>query len=100
MPDAIESEHLPTQVGYDDGLQSGRDPDEDESMQMSFPEMVSDSLCRNSLVMQTDCCSSCPGDWSLGHDLGGEDAGCGVPGLVWLHVVCSCEAGWMYCQIL
>ncbi len=33
-------------------------------MQMSFPETVSDSLCRNALVMQTDCCSSCPGDWS------------------------------------
>ncbi len=33
-------------------------------MQMSFPEMVSDSLCRNSLIMQTDCCSSCPGGWS------------------------------------
>ncbi len=33
-------------------------------MQMSFPEMVSDSLCRNSLVMQTDCCSSCLGGWS------------------------------------
>ncbi len=26
-------------------------------------------------------------------DLGGEDAGCGGPGLVWLHVVCGCEAG-------
>ncbi len=69
------------------------------SMQMSFPETVSDSLCRNSLVMQTDCCSSCPGGWSQ-DDLGGEDAGCGGPGLVWLHVVCGCEAGWMYCQIL
>ncbi len=34
------------------------------SMQMSFPETVSDSLCRNSLVMQTNCCSSCPGGWS------------------------------------
>ncbi len=34
------------------------------SMQMSFPETVSDSFCRNSLVMQTDCCSSCPGGWS------------------------------------
>ncbi len=33
------------------------------SMQMSFPEMVSDSLCRNSLVMQTDCCNSCPCGW-------------------------------------
>ncbi len=34
------------------------------SMQMSFPKTVSDRLCRNSLVMQPDCCSSCPGDWS------------------------------------
>ncbi len=34
------------------------------SMQMSFPETVSDSLCRNSLVIQTDCCSICPGGWS------------------------------------
>ncbi len=34
------------------------------SMQMSLPKTVSDSLCRNSLVMQTDCCSSCPGGWS------------------------------------
>ena len=33
-------------------------------MQMSFPKTVSDRLCRNSLVMQTDCCSSCPGGWS------------------------------------
>ncbi len=33
-------------------------------MQMSFPETVSDSLCSNSLVMQTDCCSNCPGGWS------------------------------------
>ncbi len=34
------------------------------SMQMSFVETVSDSLCRKSLVMQTDCCSSCLGGWS------------------------------------
>ncbi len=32
-------------------------------MHISFPETVSDSLCRNYLVMQTDCCSSCPGGW-------------------------------------
>ncbi len=38
--------------------------------------------------------------WLISDDLGGEDAGCGGPGLVWLHVVCGCEAGWMYCQIL
>ncbi len=30
-------------------------------MQLSFPETGSDSLCRHSLVMQTDCYSSCPG---------------------------------------
>ncbi len=34
------------------------------SMQMSFPETVSDSLYRNYLVMQNDCCSSCPSGWS------------------------------------
>ncbi len=33
-------------------------------MQMSFLETVSDSLCRNYLLMQTNCCSSCPGGWS------------------------------------
>ncbi len=38
--------------------------------------------------------------WLVSDDLGGEDAGCGGLGLVWLHVVCGCEAGWMYCQIL
>ncbi len=30
-------------------------------MQMSFPEM---EMCRNYLVMQTDCCSNCPGGLS------------------------------------
>ncbi len=35
------------------------------SMQISFPETVSESLCRHYLVMQTDCCSSCPAGWSL-----------------------------------
>ncbi len=32
--------------------------------------------------------------WLVSDDLRGEDAGCGGPGLVWLHVVCGCEAGW------
>ncbi len=66
------------------------------SKQMSFPETVSDSLCRNYLVMQTEQLSG----WLDSDDLGGEDAGCGGPGLVWLHVVCGCEAGWVYFQIL
>ncbi len=42
-----------SKVGYDDELQSGRDPDVDEEhAEMSFPEMVSASLCRNSLVIK------------------------------------------------
>ncbi len=36
-PDAIECEHLPTQVGYDDELQSGRDPDEDDEHADELP---------------------------------------------------------------
>ncbi len=44
--------HLPYTV------QSGRDPDEHAD------ELPRDSLCRNSLVMQTDCCSSFLGGWS------------------------------------
>ncbi len=38
--------------------------------------------------------------WLVSDDLGGEDAGCGGPGLMSVQVVCGCEAGWMYCQIL
>lgn len=34
------------------------------SIQTNSPETVSDSLCWNSVVMQTDCCSSCSGGWS------------------------------------
>ncbi len=55
-------------------------------MQMSFPETVSDSLCRNYLVMQTDCCSS----WLVADGLGGEDAGLevlGWCGYTWSAVV-------------
>ncbi len=62
-------------------------------------ELPWDGLCRNSLVMQTYCCSSCPGCLSQ-MILEVKMLDVEVPGLVWLHVVCSCEAGWMYCQIL
>ncbi len=68
------------------------------SMQMSFPEMVSDRLCRNSLVMQTDCCSSCPGGWSqtiLEVKMLDVEV-LGWCGYTWSAVV----RGWMYCQIL
>ncbi len=54
-------------------------------MQMSFPDTVSDGF---QLLQQLS-------GWLVSDDLGGEDAGCGGPGLVWLHVVCDCEAGWM-----
>ncbi len=37
VPDAIECEHLPTQVSYDDELQSGRDPDEDDEHADELP---------------------------------------------------------------
>lgn len=67
-------------------------------MYMSIPEMVSEFVKKfycyaNQLLQQL---SGCLGSY----DLGCEDAGCGGPGLEWFHVVCSCEAGWMYCQIL
>ncbi len=35
--DAIKCEHLPTQVGYDDELQSGRDLDEDDDLEVCYP---------------------------------------------------------------
>ncbi len=84
MPDAIEYQHFPTQVGYDDELQSGRDSDEDD-VQKFFG-------CVNRLLQQLS-------GWLVSDDLGGEDAECVGPELVWLHVICDCEAGWMYCQI-
>ncbi len=61
VQDAIECEHLPPQVVYDDELQSCRDPDENDE---HADELPWDGLCINSLVMQTDRCSSCPGSWS------------------------------------
>lgn len=42
---------------------AGRDPDEDDK-HADDPEVVSDSLCRRSLFVQTNCFSSCPGSWS------------------------------------
>ncbi len=72
-------------------------------MQMSFPETVSDSLCRHSLQLLCSYANRLLqqlSGWLVSDDLGGENAGCGGPGLVWLYVVCGCEAGWMYCQIL
>ncbi len=99
VPDTIECEHLPTQVGYDDKLQSCRDPDEDDEYADELPwdgfwQFVQKFFgYANRLLQQLS-------GWLVSDDLGGKDAGCGGPGLVWLHVVCGCEAGYMYCQIL
>jgi hypothetical protein len=37
--------------------------------------------------------------WLVSDDPAGE-AACGGLGLAWLHVVCGCEGGWTYCQII
>ncbi len=99
MPDAIESEHFPTQVGHDDELQSGQDPDEDDEHADELPwdgfwQFVQKLFGYVNRLLQY------LSGWLVSDDLRGEDAGCGGPGLVWLHVVCGCEAGWMYSEIL
>ncbi len=86
-------------ISYDDELQSGRDLDEDDEHADELPwdgfwQIVQKLFgYANRLLQQLS-------GWLVSDDLGGEDARCGGPGLVWLHVVCGCEAGWMYCQIL
>ena len=77
-------------------VQSGRDLDEDGER---ADELTRDGFWQfalkffgyaNRLLQQLS-------GWLLSDDLEGEHAGCWGPGLVWLHVVCSCEVGWMYC---
>jgi hypothetical protein len=63
---------------------------------MSFPETVSvcaDIGCENPQFNQMS-------GWLVSDNPAGEEARCGGPGLALLHVVCGCEAGWTYCQIL
>ena len=64
MPVAIKGEHLLSEVSYDAELQSGQDPGEDDGHADELPETVSDSLCRNSSVVQTHRFISCSGGWS------------------------------------
>ncbi len=96
VSDAIECEHLPTQVGYDNELQSSRDPDEDDE---HANELLLDSFWQFVQKLFGYLLQQLSG-WLVSDDLGGEDAGCGGPGLVWLHIVYGCEASWMHCQIL
>ena len=38
--------------------------------------------------------------WLVSDDPADEEAGCGCPGLAWLHIVCGCEAGWTIARSL
>ncbi len=99
-PGFISEENTPpTQVGYDDKLQSGRDPDEDNEHADELPQDGFWQFVHNFFGYANRLLQQLSG-WLVSDDLGGEDAGYGGPGLVWLHVVCGCEAGWMYCKIL
>ncbi len=68
-------------------------------MQMSFPEIGFLQFVQKLFGYANRLLQQLSG-WLVSDDLGGKDAGRGGPGLVWLHMVCGCEAGWMYCQIL
>lgn len=46
---------MPTRVGYEDKLQSGRDPGEDDKL---ADEPFSGGLCRNSLVVEPTVASA------------------------------------------
>ncbi len=87
------------QVDYDDELQSGRDPNEDDEHADELPwdgfwQFVQIFIgYANRLLQQLS-------GWLVSDDLRGEDAGRGGPGLVWLQEVCGGEASWMYRQIL
>jgi hypothetical protein len=64
---------------------------------MGFPETV--AVCAKIIWLCKPTCYSAV-QVLVSDDVAGEEAGCGGPGLAWLHVVCVCEAGWMFCQIL
>jgi hypothetical protein len=64
---------------------------------MSFPEMDSDSWFRHFSVVETHSFISCPGGWSQTIPQVKKPD---VEGMAWLHVVCGCEDGWNYWQIL
>ncbi len=79
---------------------SMRTPMRTTSLQMSFPETVSDSLCRNSLVIKPIVAAAVRvaglrRSWRWRCWMWKSWAGVVNEGLV-----CGCEAGWMYCQIL
>jgi hypothetical protein len=93
------SKSQPADVGYGTKLQSGQDPGEDDEHIDELPGTVSDSLCRKIFGCAKRRFHQLSG-WLVSDHPAGEEAGCGGPGLAWIHVVCGCEAGWTYCQIL
>jgi hypothetical protein len=64
LPVAIEGEHLPTEVSQDADCCQVKKLVRVTSTQMSFTEMISDSFCRYSSVVQTHSFISCLNDWS------------------------------------
>ncbi len=81
VPDAIECEHLPTHVSYDDQLQSGRDPNKDDEHADELPwdgfwQFVQKLFgYANRLLQQLS-------GWLVSDDLGGEDVGWSWAGVV------------------
>ncbi len=80
------------QVCYDNKLQSGRDPDEDEGHIDEFPRDGFWQFVQKFFGYAKRFLQQLSG-WLVSDDLGGEDTRCGCPGLVWLYVVCDCESG-------
>ncbi len=95
VKDAIECEHFPNQVSYEDELQSGRDPDEDDKHAEELPWDGFWQFARKLFGYAANRLLQQLSGWLVSDDFGGEDVGYGGPGLVWLHVVCGCEY-WMY----
>ncbi len=53
-----------TQVGYDDKLQLGQNPGEDNEHADELPWDGFWQFVQNHLFVQTNCCITCPGGWS------------------------------------
>lgn len=64
MPYANEGEHCSLKSFMMTNCSQFKTPLRTTSTQINFSETVSHSLCRNSLVAQTNCCISCVADWS------------------------------------
>jgi hypothetical protein len=81
VPVAQGGEHFPTEVSYDAKLQSDQDPGEDNEHADELTvcaEII--WLCIPHFHQQSR--------WMVSDNPAGEEAGCGGPGLTWLHVIC------------